>query len=431
MYSSEASGSGASATFSSAGPTVEGFVKPEIVAPGGHVRGLMKKDNWLPKKRKQFHDGDGYYTMSGTSQSAAVVSGVAALVLQADPTLSPDDVKCRLMASARGVRNEDGSPRYSILRQGAGLVDAYGAVNSDVVGKYVNIASRTANFIVKQFDGELLDVDACFDDPQQAQSYMDGVTDAAQTIAGHYEARDYSHALRRIMELADEINQYFDEQEPWKLAKDPTRKTHLHRVCSRILHGFHTLSIFLAPVLPGITARVATELFSMPQGFTWADLDKARFPVRINKFKHLARRIEADKVQAMIDASKQDLTTAAAPTGPLAAEPMAETISFDDFARVDLRIARIAKAEAVPQADKLLRLTLDLGGETRNVFAGIKSAYQPQDLEGKLTVMVANLAPRKMRFGVSEGMVLAAGPGGSDIYILEPQQGAQPGMRVK
>jgi methionyl-tRNA synthetase len=191
------------------------------------------------------------------------------------------------------------------------------------------------------------------------------------------------------------------------------------------------LSIFLSPVLPGITARVATELFGLPRTLTWDDLDKARFPARINKFKHLAERIEANKVQAMIDASKEDLSSAAPPPAAPAAEPIAETISFDDFAKLDLRVARIAKAEAVPEADKLLRLTLDLGGETRNVFAGIKGAYRPEDLEGKLTVMVANLAPRKMRFGVSEGMVLAAGPGGRELYILEPHQGAQPGMRVK
>jgi methionyl-tRNA synthetase len=311
------------------------------------------------------------------------------------------------------------------------LEDFTQRVNSDVVGKYVNIASRTANFIVRQFEGELLDVDTFCGDANTAREYVDGVLESAQIVAEHFEAREYSQAMRKIMEYADHINQYFDEQEPWKLAKDPARTQRLHKVCSRILHGFHTLSIFLAPVLPGITTRVATELFGLAQNFTWDDLDKARFPSRINKFKHLAERIEADKVKAMTDASREDLAATGTPTGPLAAEPIADTIGFDDFVKLDLRIARIAKAEAVPEADKLLRLTLDLGGETRNVFAGIKSAYRPEDLEGKLTVMVANLAPRKMRFGVSEGMVLAAGPGGKDLYILEPHQGAQPGMRVK
>jgi methionyl-tRNA synthetase len=311
------------------------------------------------------------------------------------------------------------------------LEDFTQRVNSDVVGKYVNIASRTANFIVKQFDGELLDVEGFCGDAHTAQAYMNDVQGTAQLVAQHYEAREYSQAMRKVMEYADRINQYFDEQEPWKLAKDPARKDHLHKVCSRILHGFHCLSIFLAPVLPGITARVAAELFGLANSFSWDDLDKSRFPARINKFKHLAQRIEPDKVQAMIDASREDLAASQAPSGPLAAEPVADTITYDEFAKLDLRIARIAKAEAVPEADKLLRLTLDLGGETRNVFAGIKSAYRPEDLEGKLTVMVANLAPRKMRFGVSEGMVLAAGPGGSELYILEPHQGAQPGMRVK
>ena len=311
------------------------------------------------------------------------------------------------------------------------LEDFTQRVNSDVVGKYVNIASRTANFIVKQFDGELLDVDAFCAHAQAAQAYKESVGETADAIAGYYETREYSQAVRRIMEYADQINQYFDEHEPWKLARDAQRSEDLHKVCSRILHGFHTLSILLAPILPGIAARVAGELFGLAENFRWSDLDPARFPARINKFKHLAQRIEPDKVQAMIDASKEDLAAAAAPSGPLAAEPIAETVGFEDFAKLDLRIARIAKAEAVPEADKLLRLTLDLGGETRNVFAGIKSAYRPEDLEGRLTVMVANLAPRKMRFGVSEGMVLAAGPGGSELYILEPHQGAQPGMRVK
>ncbi len=311
------------------------------------------------------------------------------------------------------------------------LEDFTQRVNSDLVGKYVNIASRSANFIVKLFDGRLLAVDEFGEDQAATTNYLASIDNQAREIAGLYEAREYSQAMRKIMEIAAAINQDFDEQEPWKLAKDEAQHERLHRVCSRILHGFYRVSIFLAPVLPGITSRVATELFGQPRNLTWADLDPARFPTRINKFKHLAQRIEADKVQAMIDASKQDLTDIEAPTGTPGAEPIAETISFDDFAKLDLRIARIIRAEAVPEADKLLRLTLDLGGDTRNVFAGIKSAYRPEDLEGKLTVVVANLAPRKMRFGVSEGMVLAAGPGGSELYILEPHQGAQPGMRVK
>ncbi len=310
------------------------------------------------------------------------------------------------------------------------LEDFTQRVNSDLVGKYVNIASRSANFIVKQFDGRLLGVDEFCADAEALERYVSDVEVHTKIIAEAYEAREFSQAMRKIMEIAAQINQYFDEQEPWKLAKDPAQKDRLHQVCSRILHGFHQLSVLLAPVLPGITRRVARELFGLARDFTWDDLDPQRFPRHLNPFKHLAQRIDSDKVQAMIDASKEDMSASPA-TPKSTGEAIAATISFADFAKVDLRVARIAKAEAVEGADKLLRLTLDLGGETRNVFAGIKSAYQPADLEGKLTVMVANLAPRKMRFGVSEGMVLAAGPGGEELYILEPHAGAQPGMRIQ
>ena len=310
------------------------------------------------------------------------------------------------------------------------LDDFVKRVNSDLVGKYVNIASRTANFIAKQFQGELLDVASFTGSANEQTQYMDGVLGTAQVISEFYQARDYSQAVRKIMEMADGINQYFDEQEPWKLVKDPARKDELQRICSRILHGFHSLSIFLAPIIPGISERVARELFGMDRQFQWNDLH--RFPSHLNKFKHLATRVEVAAVEAMLEASKESMAEPVkAASGPLADDPIAATIDYDDFARLDLRVARIVSAQAVEKADKLLQLTLDLGGETRNVFAGIKSAYAPQDLEGKLTIMVANLAPRKMRFGISEGMVLAAGPGGKDLFILEPHAGAQPGMRVK
>ncbi len=313
------------------------------------------------------------------------------------------------------------------------LDDFIARINSDLVGKYVNIASRTANFIVKQFNGELLPVADFEPDIQRRQTYMDGVLGTKQVINELYEARDYGQAIRKIMEYADSINQYFDENEPWKLAKDPAQKDRLHSICSRILHGFHALSVFLSPVLPEMTARVAKSLFDKESPFTWSDLDEQAFPSRLNKFKHLAKRIEPDAVNAMLEASRESIAVNEKPqaSGPLVDEPIADIIQFDDFAKLDLRIVKIVKAETVEKADKLLQLTLDLGGETRNVFAGIKSAYAPADLEGKLTVMVANLAPRKMRFGISEGMVLAAGPGGKDLFILEPHQGAQPGMKVK
>ncbi|HHJ13518.1 MAG TPA: methionine--tRNA ligase [Gammaproteobacteria bacterium] len=316
------------------------------------------------------------------------------------------------------------------------LDDFIARINADLVGKYVNIASRTANFIVKRFEGHLLPLSEAIPDNAEYDRYLADTLGVADRVAECFEAREYGHALREIMKLADAINQYFDAEEPWKLAKDEARTTQLHRVCSRILHGFHTLSILLAPVLPVLTERVARELFGKEASFSWDDLDPAAFPHRLNRFKHLARRVEAPAVEAVLEASKQDLKTATQPAhektaAPAGQEPIAETISFEDFARLDLRIARIEKAEAVEGADKLLRLKLDIGGETRQVFAGIKRAYRPEDLEGRLTVMVANLAPRKMRFGLSEGMVLAAGPGGEELFLLSPDEGARPGMRVK
>ncbi|VAW74844.1 Methionyl-tRNA synthetase, partial [hydrothermal vent metagenome] len=313
------------------------------------------------------------------------------------------------------------------------LEDFIARINSDLVGKYVNIASRTANFIVKQFNGELLPLDKAITDDSECDTYLADALGVADNVAEHYEAREYSQAIREIMKLADHINQYFDSNEPWKLAKDPEQKDKLHRICSRILHGFHTLSILLTPIMPTLTERVAKELFGKAQTFTWNDLDASAFPDTLNKFKHLAKRVEPTAIEAMLEASKEDLkVTENKPAGgPLADDPVADTIDFNTFAKLDLRIARIVKAEAVEKADKLLQLTLDIGGETRNVFAGIKSAYAPEDLEGRLTVVVANLAPRKMRFGISEGMVLAAGPGGKDLFILSPDEGAEPGMRIK
>ena len=314
------------------------------------------------------------------------------------------------------------------------LDDFIARINSDLVGKYVNIASRTASFINRQFDGELLPVSGFLPDDGERQAYLKEMRSVADSVIKRFESRDYGQAVRKIMEYADSINQYFDENEPWKLAKDPAQKEKLQRVCSQILHGFHSLSVFLTPILPELTGRVARELFNKSANFVFDDLNDAAFPAKLNKFKHLAKRVEPDAVTALLEASREQLTVATdqkTAEVSLANEPIAETIAFDDFAKIDLRIAMIVKAEAVEKADKLLQLTLDIGGETRNVFAGIKSAYAPEDLEGKLTVMVANLAPRKMRFGLSEGMVLAAGPGGKDLFILEPHQGAQPGMKVK
>jgi len=235
------------------------------------------------------------------------------------------------------------------------------------------------------------------------------------------------------MALADRANQYIDTHKPWVLAKEAGREQDVQAVCSTGLNLFRVLLTYLQPILP-VMATEAERFLNIP-ALQWSSIGEPLTNHRINKFKPLMTRVEQEKIDAMLEDSKEHLEAAdaspSAVSGPLAADPIAETIAFEDFARLDLRIARITRAEAVEGADKLLALTLDLGGESRNVFAGIKSAYDPADLEGRLTVMVANLAPRKMRFGVSEGMVLAAGPGGKELFILNPDEGATPGMRVK
>ncbi|HEY0634969.1 MAG TPA: methionine--tRNA ligase, partial [Gammaproteobacteria bacterium] len=297
-------------------------------------------------------------------------------------------------------------------------------VNSDLVGKVVNIASRCAGFIHKRFNGRLARNLA------ETELYESFVI-AGREIAAHYEAREFSAAMRAIMALADRANQYIDDTKPWGLAKEAGKEQELHEVCTLGLNLFRLLISYLKPVLPA-TAEKA-EAFLRIKPITWHNYEPLLLDYEINPFEALMTRIEKEKVEALIEASQQSLAPAAAPApqGPLASDPIGATISYDEFAKVDLRIARIAKAELVEGADKLLRLTLDLGGESRNVFAGIRSAYDPKTLEGRLTVMVANLAPRKMKFGLSEGMVLAAGPGGSDLFILSPDSGAQPGMKVK
>jgi methionyl-tRNA synthetase len=306
------------------------------------------------------------------------------------------------------------------------LEDFIQRVNSDLVGKVVNIASRCAGFINKRFEGRL---SAACSEPALYREFAD----ASEGIAADYEAREYGHAIRKIMALADRANQYIDANKPWVLAKEAGREQEVQDVCSVGLNLFRVLATWLQPVLPAMAAGVERFLNLPPM--RWDAIDTPLTDHRINNFRPLMTRVEQDKVNAMLEDSRDSLAASepAKPAGSAAlqAEPIADTIEFGDFAKLDLRIARIRQAEHVEGADKLLRLELDLGGETRNVFAGIKSAYAPEALEGKLTVMVANLAPRKMRFGVSEGMVLAAGPGGEELWILHPDEGAQPGMRVK
>jgi methionyl-tRNA synthetase len=331
---------------------------------------------------------------------------------------------------------------YFAVKLGAGVddldlnFDDFSArVNSDLVGKYVNIASRAAGFIHKRFGGRLGEPDPT------ATLHAEGAR-AAEGIAASYERREFGQAMRDIMRLADLANQYVDEHKPWVLAKDPANDAQLHQVCTTTLQAFRQLSLFLKPVLPQVAEQVEAFLACGP--LRWSDAAQPLPPGHaIQPYAHLMTRVEPPQIAALLADNAASLAPAPATPSPTrhpeqqqhAAEarmdPIAETISIEDFSKLDLRIARIAKAEHVEGADKLLRLTLDLGGETRNVFAGIKSAYSPEQLEGRLTVMVANLAPRKMKFGISEGMVLAAGPGGKDLFILNPDSGAQPGMRVK
>ena len=309
------------------------------------------------------------------------------------------------------------------------LEDMVARVNSNLVGKYINIASRTANFISKRFDGKL-----CLTLPEDDMAIIGRLQAAADDIRERFEKRQFSEAVRHIMALADEANEYVNEHKPWELAKDATQLPRVHEVCTTSLNLFRLLSIYLKPILPVLVSNV--EAFLDVEPFSWRDSQHVILNQHIKPYKHLAKRMEQKDVDAMIEDSKESLAEQPSPMRHGEAQqhehpPIEPVIGIEDFSKIDLRIAKIIKAEHVEGADKLLQLTLDIGNETRNVFAGIKTAYQPEDLEGKLTVMVANLAPRKMRFGVSEGMVLAAGPGGKDLWILSPDDGAQPGMRVK
>ncbi|AEF55268.1 methionine--tRNA ligase [Marinomonas posidonica] len=309
------------------------------------------------------------------------------------------------------------------------LGDFLQRVNSDVVGKVVNIASRTASFINKKFDGQLAtDVS----EADMIQSFID----AGEVIAEHFESREYGKAIREIMRLADVANEYIAVQAPWVLAKDEATLPKVQDVCTVALNLFSILATYLKPVMPNLVTDA--EAF-LGKELTWDNRSELLFGNTVNKFKPLMGRIEQKqiddmieegKAEAAVEAAAKEATQPAQAVTELSKEPIEAEINFDDFAKVDLRIALIVKAEHVEKANKLLKLTLDIGGETRTVFSGIKSAYKPEDLEGKYTVMVANLAPRKMKFGLSEGMVLAAGPGGEEIYLLEPHAGAKPGQRV-
>jgi len=381
----------------------------------------------------------GFITVSGAKMSKSRGTGISPL-RYLDTGMNPEWLRYYIAAKLNArVEDVDFNPEDFMAR-----------VNSDLVGKYVNIASRAAKFIHQHFEGELAAPDADFLAEVQA---------VAASVATAYETREYGRAIRETMALADRINQVFDTAQPWVMARsaavDAVQREALHRVCSQAIAGFKALSVLLAPVLPALSARVARELFGLDRDFTWADATEAS--PRIATYQHLMQRVDAKQLDALFDtipaaADAPPAAVAAPAAAPVAAavpaaeavsdgalpggEGIAPTITIDDFAKVDLRIARIVACDYVEGAKKLLRLTLDAGeGRHRNVFSGIRSAYEPAQLVGKLTVLVANLAPRTMKFGVSEGMVLAAShadekanPG---IYVLEPFPGAQPGMRVR
>jgi methionyl-tRNA synthetase len=294
------------------------------------------------------------------------------------------------------------------------LDDYIARVNSDLVGKLVNIASRCAGFVSKGFDGQLAD---SLDDPELFAEFVA----QSETIAEHYERREYSKAMRIVMSLADKANRYIENKKPWVMVKTDDQAGDVQTVCTQGLNMFRTLMIYLTPVIPSLAAE--SQALFREDPWTW---DAAVTPLlahSISKYKPLLTRVEQSQVDKMVEDSSKPDTAAAEPSGP-------NEISIDDFMKVDMRVARISKAESVEGADKLVKLTLDLGEESREVFAGIKDAYALDELEGRLVIAVANLKPRKMRFGVSQGMVLAAGPGDEDIFLLSADSGAKPGMRV-
>jgi methionyl-tRNA synthetase len=360
----------------------------------------------------------GFITVSGEKMSKSRGTGISPL-RYLEIGMNPEWLRYYIAAKLNAkVEDVDFNPEDFVSR-----------VNSDLIGKYVNICSRAAGFITKRFGGQLSDSVAGDD----AMSWRLRFAEQETVIREAFEAREFGKAIRLIMSLADEINQYVDTKKPWELAKDPANNQELQDVCSNLLRAFYCLTIYLAPILPALARKVAA-LFGIERNLTWADLQA--MPNAIGTFEHLMQRVDPKMLDALFEPPAQAAAEAAATETASNIEPIDAEIKIDDFAKVDLRIAKIVNCEHVEGSDKLLRLTLDVGeGRTRNVFSGIKSAYKPEDLVGKLTVMVANLAPRKMKFGISEGMVLAAS--GADekanpgLYILHPWPGAEPGMRIR
>jgi methionyl-tRNA synthetase len=358
----------------------------------------------------------GFITFCGEKMSKSRGTGISPDVYL-DLGLNPEWLRYYIAAKLNGkVEDLDFNPDDFVAR-----------VNSDLVGKYVNIASRAANFITRHFDGRL-GTPAESDGDRANRLTMAQM--AAEQARADYDEREFGRVLRDAMRIADRINEAFDAAQPWLLAKDPARRDLLQTICTQSLQGFQLLTVLLAPVLPEVAARGARELFGLDRDFSWSDAWTE--PQAVRPYAHLITRIDPKQIDALLQgptAAAAAVAGASADAGPPAGAP---TISTDEFGKVDLRIARIVAAEHVDGADKLIKLTLDAGeGRHRTVFAGIKAAYRPEDLVGRLTPMVANLAPRKMTFGLSEGMVLAASGEGPGIFLLAPDAGAQPGMRVK
>jgi methionyl-tRNA synthetase len=372
----------------------------------------------------------GFITVSGEKMSKSRGTGISPL-RYLDIGMNPEWLRYYIAAKLNAnVEDLDFNPDDFMAR-----------VNSDLIGKFVNIGSRAAPFITKHFDGRL-----AFG--ADAAAFAADAAALAASVADHYESREFGKAMREIMAHADRINHDFDARQPWVLAKDPGRRALLQETCSRALAGFKLLCVLLAPVLPGVAGRVARDLFGLDRPFAWDDAGV--LPTHINPYQHLMARVDPKQLDALLgidaaDAPKVAAAKAAVPkTGAkqaAASESALLTpaqavegnfIGIDEFLRVDLRVARVLAADVVTGADKLLQLRLDVGelGE-RSIFAGIRAAYEPSSLVGRLIVVVANLEPRKMRFGVSEGMMLAAGPGGREIFVLSPDTGAAPGMRIK
>jgi methionyl-tRNA synthetase len=353
----------------------------------------------------------GFLTVDGTKMSKS--RGTFILAKTYLEHLSPEYLRYYYAAKLNGSADD----------LDLNLEDFVARVNSDLVGKVINIASRTAVFLVKQFDGVL--ADSVHDAALMAQFHAQ-----AEPIAALFEAGDTAKAMREVTALADAANQYIAKHEPWNMAKNPEQPDAVQLVCSQGINMFRCLAIFLKPVLPEMAEKA--EAFLNVQPLIWADAEAPLLGHTISKFKPMLQRIETARIEKMVEASKQPESAAApAPGKPSAPHDAPGEISIDDFMKVQLKVARIIEATPVEGADKLLQLTLDVGDHQRQVFSGIKAAYHAEDLVGRLTVVVANLAARKMRFGVSEGMVLAAGPGGSDIFLLSPDSGAEPGMNVK